>query len=129
MDRGYGEDSGAGESRVDRMIEEEKNRVLDFNPQERARYVRREVDAVLAEKKKKGADKEDIKMAHFEFYEKYPKLFDSLFAPDVDMRQIDYMIHMLGSIGQRGRTLHDASRAVGQQLADRYVNRVVGGKK
>ena len=127
MDRG---DDGAGaDRRVDRMIEEEKNRVLDFNPQERARYVRREVDAVLAEKKKKGADKEDIKMAHFEFYEKYPKVFDSLFAPDVDMRQIDYMIHMLGSIGQRGRTLHDASKAVGQQLADRYVNRVVGGKK
>lgn len=126
MDRG---DDGAGaDRRVDRMIEEEKNRVLDFNPQERARYVRREVDAVLAEKKKKGADKEDIKMAHFEFYEKYPKVFDSLFAPDVDMRQIDYMIHMLGSIGQRGRTLHDASKAVGQQLADRYVNRVVGKK-
>ena len=126
MDRG---DDGAGaDRRVDRMIEEEKNRVLDFNPQERARYVRREVDAVLAEKKKKGADKEDIKMAHFEFYEKYPKVFDSLFAPDVDMRQIDYMIHMLGSIGQRVRTLHDASKAVGQQLADRYVNRVVGKK-
>ena len=126
MDRGEANDDR--ESRVDRMIEEEKNRVLDFNPQERARYVRREVDAVLAEKKKKGADKEDIKMAHFEFYEKYPKVFDSLFAPDVDMRQIDYMIHMLGSIGQRGRTLHDASKAVGQQLADRYVNRVVGKK-
>ena len=126
MDRGEANDDR--ESRVDRMIEEEKNRVLDFNPQERARYVRREVDAILAEKKKKGADKEDIKMAHFEFYEKYPKVFDSLFAPDVDMRQIDYMIHMLGSIGQRGRTLHDASKAVGQQLADRYVNRVVGKK-
>lgn len=125
MDRSEGD---GGDRRVDRMIEEEKNRVLDFNPQERARYVRREVDAVLAEKKKKGADKEDIKMAHFEFYEKYPKVFDSLFAPDVDMRQIDYMIHMLGSIGQRGRTLHDASKAVGQQLADRYVNRVVGKK-
>lgn len=127
MDRG--DDGDGADRRVDRMIEEEKNRVLDFNPQERARYVRREVDAVLAEKKKKGANKDDIKMAHFEFYEKYPKLFDSLFAPDVDMRQIDYMINMLGSIGQRGRTLHDASKAVGQQLADRYVNRVVGGKK
>lgn len=125
MDRG-GDDDRV--SRVDRMIEEEKSRVLDFNPQERARYVRREVDAVLAEKKKKGADKEDIKMAHFEFYEKYPKVFDSLFAPDVDMRQIDYMIHMLESIGKRGRTLHDASKAVGQQLADRYVNRAIAKK-
>ena len=125
MDRSEGD---GGDRRVDRMIEEEKNRVLDFNPQERARYVRREVDAVLAEKKKKGADKEDIKMAHFEFYEKYPKVFDSLFAPDVDMRQIDYMIHMLESIGKRGRTLHDASKAVGQQLADRYVNRAIAKK-
>lgn len=126
MDRGGEDDDRV--SRVDRMIEEEKSRVLDFNPQERARYVRREVDAIVAEKKKKGAHKDDIKTAHIEFYEKYPKVFDSLFAPDVDMRQIDYMINMLGSIGQRGRTLHDASKAVGQQLADRYVNRVVGKK-
>lgn len=120
------------ETRVDRMIEEEKNRVLDFNPQDRARYVKGQVDQIVAKKKKRGARMEDIKMEHFEFYEKYPKLFDSLFKPDVDMRQIDYMIHMLGSIGSRGRTLHDASRAVGQQLADRYVTRTLGpgaGKK
>jgi hypothetical protein len=119
---------GERESRVDRMIEEEKNRVLDFDPQDRARYVKGHVDQIIAKKKKRGAHMEDIKMEHFDFYDKYPKLFDSLFKPDIDMRQIDYMIHMLGSIGSRGRTLHDASRAVGQQLADRYVNSVVGKK-
>lgn len=114
-------------SRVDEMIEEEKNRILDFDPKQRAEYVRKNVSDIIA-KKNRRFSMETIKEEHSEFFGKYPKLFEKLFQPDVNMREIDYMIHMLGSIGQRGRTLHDASRAVGQQLADRYVTGALNKK-
>lgn len=115
------------ESRVDRMIEEEKNRVLDYDPKDRALYVKSQIDQIVA-KKKRRMHMDDIKIEHFDFFDRYPKLFEKLFQPDVDMREIDYMVHMLGSIGSRGRTLHDASRAVGQQLADRYVTGAINKK-
>lgn len=114
-------------SRVDEMIEEEKNRILDFDPRQRAQFVRSSVDTIIVLKRQRKS-KDEIKNAHTEFYEKYPKLFEKLFEPGTDMQQIDYMINMLGSIGTRGRTLHDASRSVGQKLADRYVTGPLGKK-
>ena len=56
-------------------------------------------------------------------------LFKALFDTSMDVRQIDMMIHMLGSIGSGGKTLHDASKAVGAQLAQKYINSVVDTRK
>jgi hypothetical protein len=70
-----------------------------------------------------------LKTRYSEFAEKYPMLFKALFDPAMDIRQINYMIHMLGMIGSGGKTLHDASKAVGAQLADKYINSVVDTRK
>lgn len=116
-------------TRMEEVIEEEKKKVLDYNPQQRAAYLRGTVDSIVAMKKKHVA-KHDIQMTHFDFAEKYPTLFAKLFEPAVDMRQIDYMINMVGTIGKNGRSYYDTSNVVGQQLADRYIMRNTGkGKK
>ena len=114
-------------TRMEEMVEEQKNKVLDYNPQQRAAYLRGAVDSIVAMKRKHVA-KHDIQMAHFDFAEKYPTLFAKLFEPNVDMRQIDYMINMVGTIGKNGRTYYDASNTVGQQLAERYIMRAAGAK-
>ena len=115
-------------TRMEEVIEEEKKKKLDYNPQQRAAYLRGAVDSII-EMKRKHVAKHDIQMAHFDFAEKYPTLFAKLFEPGVDMRQIDYMINMVGTIGKNGRTYYDTSQVVGQQLADRYIMRGAAGSK
>ncbi len=115
-------------TRIDELIEDEKNRVLDYDPKDRAAYIRRHVD-LIREAIGRRVSQDVLKMRYAEFADKYPTLFKALFAPDMDMRQIDFMIRMLGSIGTGGKTLHDASKAVGAQLADKYINSVVDTRK
>ena len=115
-------------TRLDELIEDEKTRVLDYDPKDRAAYIRRHVD-LIREAVGRRVGQDVLKMRYAEFADKYPTLFKALFAPDMDMRQVDYMIRMLGTIGSGGKTLHDASKAVGAQLADRYINSVVDTRK
>jgi hypothetical protein len=118
----------AEKSRFDELVEDEKMRVLDYDPKDRAAYVRRHVNLIL-DAKKRRVEQSVLQERYSEFAGKYPMLFKMLFAPDVDMKQIDYMIRMLETIGNSGRTLHDASTAVGTQLADRYIHGVLDTRK
>lgn len=115
-------------TRLDELIDDEKTRVLDYDPKDRAAYIRHHVD-LIKDAKAKHMSKSLIQQRFPDFADKYPTLFKALFTPDMDMRQIDYMIRMLGTIGTGGKTLHDASKAVGAQLADRYINSVVDTRK
>ena len=115
-------------SRIDELIDDEKNRVLDYDPKDRAAYIKRHVD-LIREAVGRRVEQDVLKVRYSEFAEKYPMLFKALFDPSMDIRQIDYMIRMLGMIGTGGKTLHDASKAVGAQLADKYINSVVDTRK
>lgn len=94
-----------------------------FNPKERANYVRERVDEI-----RKlivlGQNDIQIKAALGTFVDQYPTLFQYAVRTDFDMKQFEMMLGMLDKMGA-GMTQHQASIAVGQKLVDKYVKPMI----
>ncbi len=59
------------------------------------------------------------------FRTKYPMLYISLCKNDFDMDRLKYMLGVLEEVGSNERTMDDATKMIGQQLFDEYVDPVV----
>lgn len=105
---------------AERMAEA-ANRPLDFQPKERAQYVRDSID--LVEKyQKDGFTTEEIKEKVPTFVRDYKNLFEMITQPGgYNKQSLKTMLAMLDRMGSGELTQHQASVIVGQRLADTYI--------
>jgi hypothetical protein len=100
-------------------ISEAASRPLEFNPKERANYIRKclkDIHSCIAEKK----STEEIRSQFQAFAELYPELFKKIVGGH-DLSPVQNMLVMLDSMGEGKLSQHQASVIVGKSLVDRYV--------
>jgi hypothetical protein len=102
-------------------MEEAATRPLDFQPKERAQYVRDSI--VLVEQyQKDGLTTEQIKEKVPTFVRDYKNLFEMVTMPGgYNKQSLKTMLAMLDRMGSGELTQHQASVIVGQRLADTYI--------
>lgn len=107
-------------SDAERMAEA-ANRPLDFQPKERAQYVRHsitEIEAYLND----GLTAEQIKEKLPAFVKSYKNLFEMVTQPGgYNKQSLKTMLAMLDRMATGEVTQHQASVIVGQRLADTYI--------
>lgn len=102
-------------------MEEAANRPLDFQPKERAQYVRDCVEMV-EKYQREGLTTEQIKEKMPTFIRDYKNLFEMLTLPGgYNKQSLKTMLSMLDRMGAGQLTQHQASIIVGQRLADTYI--------
>lgn len=104
---------------------EAENRPLEFDPAERASYVRRMVQDI-ALWMSQGDSEEVIRPRVPDFIEKYPELFKKIINRQ-DLAPIQSMLAMLDKMGEGSLSQHQASIIVGKKLVDRYVTPQLNG--
>jgi hypothetical protein len=104
---------------------EAEARPMDYNPTERAQFVRAMVQDV-AHWIAQGESEESIKQRVPEFVEHYPELFKKLIQKQ-DMAPIQNMLAMLDRMGQGNISQHQASVLIGKKLVDRFVTPQLNG--
>lgn len=96
-----------------------ESRPIEFNPNERATYVRKclqDIHYSIAEN-----NTEDYIRAQFsKFVELYPELFKKIINKE-DLSPVQNMLAMLDSMGDGKISQHQASIIVGKNLVDKYV--------
>jgi len=108
-------------------ISEAANRPLEYNPRERAEYIRIMVKDI-AKMSKDGETEEQIRLKVPDFIEKYPELFKKMMKGE-DLTPVYGMIQMLDKMGEGRLSQHEASVVIGKNLMDRYVTPQLHGKK
>jgi len=100
-------------------ISEAESRPLEFNPNERAKYVRQclqDIHYCMAEDK----SEEDIRSQFKPFIDLYPELFKKIITKQ-DLTPVQSMLAMLDRMGDGTLSQHQASIIIGQKLVDKYV--------
>ena len=104
---------------------EAEARPMDYNPSQRAQFVRVMVQDV-ARWMAAGDSEETIKQRVPEFVEQYPELFKKLIQKQ-DLAPIQSMLSMLDRMAQGNLSQHQASVIVGKKLVDRFVTPQLNG--
>lgn len=111
-------------SDAERMAEA-ANRPLDFQPKERAQYVRDSI-ALIEVYQQQGLSTEQIKEKVPTFVQHYKNLFEMVTMPGgYNKQSLKTMLVMLDRMGTGELTQHQASVIVGQRLSDTYIKPVI----
>jgi hypothetical protein len=114
-------------SDAERMAEA-ASRPLDFQPKERAQYVRDSI-ALIEVYQQQGLTTVEIKEKVPTFVRDYKNLFEMVTQPGgYNKQSLKTMLAMLDKMGTGELTQHQASVIVGQRLADTYIKPSVEGK-
>lgn len=100
-------------------ISEAESRPLEFNPNERAAYIRKmlnDINVWISQ----GFTNEDVREKASDFIELYPELFKKIINGQ-DLTPVQNMLEMLDRMGEGRISQHQASVIVGKKLVDRYV--------
>ncbi len=104
---------------ISEATREAESRSLDFDPNERASYVRRMLRDIALWMSQ--GDSEQVIMERVpDFAEQYPRLFKALINRE-DLSPIQNMLAMLDKMGEGSLSQHQASMIVGKRLVDRYI--------
>lgn len=107
-------------SDAERMAEA-ATRPLDFQPKERAQYVRDSI-ALVEQYQTQGLTTEQIKEKVPTFVRDYKNLFEMVTQPGgYNKQSLKTMLALLDRMGTGELTQHQASVIVGQRLADTYI--------
>lgn len=101
-------------------IHEAENKPLEFQPKERAQYIRDMVKAV-EEYKTAGKSSVEIKALVPEFARDYSNLFEMVLKPGYNKHTLKTMLSMLDRMGNGELTQHQASMVVGERLANTFI--------
>jgi hypothetical protein len=104
---------------IEEATAEAESRVLDYQPKERASYIRNTM-RTISEWITKVEEEKTIRERLPEFVEQYPELFKKMMARQ-DLTPIHTMLALLDKMGEGKISQHQASIAVGQKLVDTYV--------
>ena len=107
-------------------VEEAKDAPTPFKPKERAVYVRERITEIRR-LRSLGQTDDQIKAALGSFVTQYPTLFAAAVEPNFNQAQLEFMLGLFDKM-DRGMSQHQASVIVGEKLADKYINPVVGKK-
>lgn len=106
-------------------MEEAANRPLDFQPKERAQYVRDSI-ALIETYQSQGLTTKQIEEKVPTFVRDYKNLFEMVTMPGgYNKQSLKTMLAMLDRMGTGELSQHQASMIVGQRLADTYIKPVV----
>lgn len=111
---------------IDEATAEAESRVLEYDPNSRARYIRTMLQDI-ALWMTQGDSEEVIKNRVPDFIEKYPELFKKIINRQ-DLSPIQSMLSMLDRMGEGNMSQHQASVIIGKKLVDRYVTPQLQGK-
>jgi hypothetical protein len=111
---------------IDEATAEAEARVLEYDPNSRARYIRTMLQDI-ALWMTQGDSEEIIKNRVPDFVEKYPELFKKIINRQ-DLSPIQSMLSMLDRMGEGNMSQHQASVIIGKKLVDRYVTPQLQGK-
>ena len=104
---------------VSEAVAEAESKPLEFNPIQRATYIRTMLKDITNWINQKMSEK-DIRQKVPEFVELYPELFKKIMKGN-DLEPVQNMLAMLDRMGDGRLSQHQASVIVGKNLADRYV--------
>jgi len=104
---------------IEEATAEAEARQLEYNPNERAAYVREHLRNI-ALWMSQGDSEETIRVRIPEFAEDYKELFKKIMKKQ-DISPINTMLTMLDRMGEGRLSQHQASVIVGQKLVDKYV--------
>lgn len=105
---------------AERMAEA-ATRPLDFQPKERAQYVRDSL-ALIETYQREGYTTEQLKDKVPTFVRDYKNLFEMVTMPGgYNKQSLKTMLVMLDRMGSGDLSQHQASVIVGQRLADTYI--------
>lgn len=107
-------------------ISEAESRPLEFNPNERAAYIRK-ILVDISTWKSQGLHEDAIRSKIPEFIELYPELFKKIINGQ-DLSPVQSMLAMLDRMGEGKLSQHQASVIVGKKLVDRYVTPQLNGQ-
>lgn len=113
------EPRGIDRQSIEDATREAEGRALDFNPRERAAFIR-EMISVLVPLVRAGKLEHELKTAYPTYAERYPELFKKIVTKQ-DLTPLNTMVAMLDRMGDGSISQHQASIIVGQRLVDRYV--------
>ena len=99
---------------------ESASRALDFDAKERSEFLKKSFTTVM-EMQRSGASVDEIRTAVPVLAERFPELFKKITTPGADLAPLHQMMNMLQKIGDGDITHHNASVAVGAQLAAKYI--------
>jgi len=113
--------NGVDRKNTREAMEEAANRPLDFQPKERAQYVRDSV-ALIETYQQQGLTTEEIKEKVPTFFRDYKNLFEMVTMPGgYNKQSLKTMLVMLDRMATGELSQHQASVIVGQRLADTYI--------
>ena len=110
---------------IEQATAEAEARPMDYNPAQRAQYVRGMVQDI-ARWMAQGDSEQVIRERASEFVEQYPELFKKLIQKQ-DLAPIQSMLSMLDRMAQGNISQHQASVAIGKKLVDRFVTPQLNG--
>jgi hypothetical protein len=106
-------------------MEEAATRPLDFQPKERAQYVRESI-ALIETYQAQGLTTKQIEEKVPTFVRDYKNLFEMVTMPGgYNKQSLKTMLAMLDRMGKGELSQHQASMIVGQRLADTYIKPVI----
>ena len=120
------EPRGIDRQSIEDATREAEGRALDFNPRERAAFIR-EMISVLVPLVRAGKLEHELKTAYPTYAERYPELFKKIVTKQ-DLTPLNTMVAMLDRMGDGSISQHQASIIVGQRLVDRYVTPQLNGR-
>ncbi len=104
---------------ISEATREAESRALDFDPNERAKYIRKMIQDIALWMSQGDSD-QVIGQRVPDFIEQYPRLFKALINRE-DLSPIQSMLNMLDRMGEGTVSQHQASMIVGKRLVDRYI--------
>lgn len=75
----------------------------------------------IREMQKAGKTLHEVRKEHFEFSRQYPKLVETLMQPDLDTKQLNYLLSMFDKVRSQRVTFDRASQKVGKKMFDQFL--------
>ena len=104
---------------IDEASKEAENRALEYNPSERAQFIRTTLNK-LTQWLNEDVPEDEIRKRAPDFVEQYPELFKKIIQRQ-DLTPIQTMLQLLDKMALGHLSQHQASIHIGQKLVDTFV--------
>jgi hypothetical protein len=107
------------------LAKEAESRKLEYDPAERVKYVRNNLELIRRWKSERMIRK-DIAERIPQFVKEYPTLFEKATEPNPDIGMINGMLAMLDHMANGKINQHQASIVIGKALHKKYIAPITG---
>jgi hypothetical protein len=107
------------------LAKEAEERAIEYDPADRAKYVRNNLDLIKRWKEQRITTK-DIEERIPQFVREYPMLFQKVTEPNPDISMLNGLLVMLDHMAAGKINQHQASVIVGKALHKKYIQPITG---